>query len=332
MSTTDPGKDIREQAARLADLSVGPEGLTPADRDELQAFVQDPQQEQEFRIQVRMMQLAADLPEADRLRKWADTHNEARAHSRQRVYRWSALAASIVLAVTGYFAFTLHWFDESTYVTQTNQTRVVTFPEDSIAILNTQTEVRWIGSKDDRRVELAKGEALFEVVHDKTRPFRVMLDNSEIRVLGTRFNVYRKASGDITVTVLEGLVEVSGYGDGTTPAWVRKVRANEEFKYRAIGLVGNPYPTQAQSAVNWRSGQYVFNDKPIAEVLEELTRYTDQRIVIRDDRIAQKRISGGIPPREVRRALAMLKDLALIEVKESNGTFFIDAKPEERKD
>ncbi len=94
------------------------------------------------------------------------------------------------------------------------------FSEGSVAYLNTRTRIRWLGSGNDRRVELISGEALFDVVHDETRPFSVMMDGSEIRVLGTRFNVYRKDSGDVVVTVLEGTVEVRGFAQGPSqPEW-----------------------------------------------------------------------------------------------------------------
>ncbi len=73
-----------------------------------------------------------------------------------------------------------------------------------------------------------------------------MLDGSEIRVLGTRFNVYRKDSGDVVVTVLEGVVEVRGFAQGAArPEWVRRVRANEQMEYRHIGLVDEPHRTDA---------------------------------------------------------------------------------------
>jgi len=61
------------------------------------------------------------------------------------------------------------------------RTSTVKFGDGSVAYLNTAYHLRWLGSGDDRRVELISGEALFDVVHDENRPFTVILDGSEIR-------------------------------------------------------------------------------------------------------------------------------------------------------
>jgi len=62
-------------------------------------------------------------------------------------------------------------------------------------------------SKNERRVELLDGQALFQVAKDKNRPFIVASGEATVRAVGTQFDVYRKAGGT-TVTVLEGRVAV----------------------------------------------------------------------------------------------------------------------------
>jgi transmembrane sensor len=174
---------------------------------------------------------------------------------------------------------------------------------------------------------MGEGEALFDVVHDSNRPFRVVLGNSEIRVLGTRFNIYRRPTGSTTVTVLEGKVEVRGFGNGGSgqPEWTRTLEANEQIDYSSLGLVHEPHATLAQDSVHWRTGYYRFENQPVETVLDELTRYTDQHIVIRDPRIAELRINGSLKTHDIRDSLRRLQGLAPnIEVKENNNTFTLD--------
>jgi transmembrane sensor len=340
MSTTD--KDIREhQASHWATRMHEPSGtLTREEREEFESFVADPRNERDFRGSNLVINLMQDLPAADRAR-WVEEYSSAtdeRAQSRRHVFRWSAIAASFLMAVlaAGYVMQTRHVFGGESFVTGTGQTRTVTFQDDSVAYLNTRTEVRWIGTETDRRVELTEGEALFDVVHDATRPFRVVLGNSEIRVLGTRFNVYRKINGSTTVTVLEGAVEVRGFGSGGAQTeWTRTLHANEQIDYGTLGLVHEPHPTQAQDSVHWRTGNYRFENQPVEMVLDELTRYTDQRIVIRDPRIAGLRINGALSTRDVRASLRRLQIIEpKIEVQEKNNTFTLDyhAQAERGKD
>jgi transmembrane sensor len=339
MSTNDPR--IRERAIYWATRMDSLDPMSSAERDEMNRWLlADAAHEMEFREVNFTTNTLSELSAANQARlspyssvDTADitvgTSTGERSTGRRQFLKWSALAAGIAaVAATGaYFLQTGTWFAES-YATRTGETRVVTFKEGSVAYLNTRSQVRWLSAGKERRVQLVEGEVLFDVVHDAAHPFRVMMDHSEIRVLGTRFNVYRKPTGDTTITVIEGTVEVRGYassGDqGASPEWVRTIHANEQIEYRPIGLVREPHDTVALKAVKWRSGVMEFKDEPLVNVLDELTRYTDQRIVIRDPRLAQLPIGGQFSTRNVRGALARLEKVAAVEVTETNGTFTLD--------
>lgn len=61
-------------------------------------------------------------------------------------------------------------------------------------------------------------------------------------------------------------------------------------------------------------------------MLEELTRYTDKRIVIRDPRIARMPIGGSLSTRDVRAALNRIAELEpSIRVQEENGQYTLSA-------
>jgi transmembrane sensor len=304
--------------------------MSPAERESWLRWNADPRAQKEF-IEANMTAVVAQeldgTVDRARITQWETAPVDERAHSRKQIFKWWAVAATIigVMVIGGIVAQSEHLFGGKAYVTRTGEQRTVTFQEGSVAYLNTRTELRWAGTGKERRVEMSDGEALFDVVHDDAHPFSVILDNSEIRVLGTRFNVYHKPGGDTIVTVLEGTVEVRGLPSrGTQAEWVRRVHANEQIEYRSIGLLREPHATDAQSAVRWRQGIYKFRDESIEHVLEELTRYTDQRIVIRDPRIAERHIGGALSTRDVRGALKHLEDMAPIAVHEGGGTFTLD--------
>jgi transmembrane sensor len=332
MSTDDPGDTILEQAALWAARVNGPgEALSPTELDRLQDWLlSDARHEKAFREFNSIQAMVTEMPAASRarLKVLAEENAGDRAASRRHFVKWGALAAGVAgaLVLGGYFVKSQGLLADS-YTTNTGETRVVTFEEGSVAYLNTRTEVRWLGDERDRRVALVEGEALFDVVHDESRPFRVMLGDSEIRVLGTRFNVYRKASGETIVTVLEGTVEVRGYGAGAHHSeWARTLHADQQVEYRPIGLMREPHDTVALDSVKWRGGVLKFEDTPLSEVVQELTRYTDQPIVILDPRINSYRVGGALSTRNVRSALEHLKDMGLpVELKESDGALTLQA-------
>src|SRR5690606_2475966 len=127
------------------------------------------------------------------------------------------------------------------------------------------------------------------VAPDAQRPFRVVLDHSEIQVRGTRFNVYRKRSGEVIVTVLEGTVHVRQTARANdSAAWERNLHANERIVFKSIGLISDVHRIDdVQNVVKWREGVMQVRNQPLADVVEELTRYTDRHIIIRDPRAAQ---------------------------------------------
>jgi ferric-dicitrate binding protein FerR (iron transport regulator) len=60
-------------------------------------------------------------------------------------------------------------------------------------------------------------------------------------------------------------------------------------------------------------------------VLDELNRYTEKRILIRDPRLASVGgVSGQFSTRNVRSALQKLQTVAPIEIHESDGVYTLD--------
>jgi transmembrane sensor len=317
-------------AQRLAD---GSDAISDAERSEFNAWLFASEENQrEFQLAVMVSQMPADLSASQQstlISLSSDQPSESdRVAGRRNILKFTALAASAAatLVTGGLLLENLGSFGQ-THRTATAETQTVRFSDGSVAYLNTRTELRWRGKGNERVVELVAGEALFDVVHDKARPFVVQLAGSESRVLGTRFNVYRKSSGDVVLTVLEGTVEARGFGrGGANPEWVRKVHANEQMEYRPIGLVGEPQRTDPLVAVMWRDGWFQLPVKgaPLPAVLDELTRYTDKSIVIRDTRLAKLNVSGAIYTRDVKTALRNLQTSLPVSIRETESTYALD--------
>jgi transmembrane sensor len=339
MSTHDPGSlDMGNRAdywaRRMADAS---DTLTVAERNDFTAWLlASEENEMDYRRAVGVLQLVASLP-ASAQSELISPSGEGRSESdrvagRRNILKFAGLAASVAVGLVagGIYLENRGLFGES-HSTGTGETSTVKFSEGSVAYLNTRTQLRWLGTGNDRRVELVAGEALFDVVHDEKRPFSVVLDGSEIRVLGTRFNVYRKDNGDVVVTVLEGTVEVRGFAQGPSrPEWAQRVEANQQIQYRAIGFVAEPHQTDALRAVAWRSGwlQLPTEGATMTTVLDELNRYTDKRILIRNPRVSEITVGGAFNIRDVKSALEKLQLAApTIEVHESEGSYVLDLRP-----
>jgi len=124
--------------------------------------------------------------------------------------RWVAVvgvAASLIAAVAAIF-FWLRLGVAPTYVTGIGEQHSVALADGSVIDLNACSSVRVRYSPAKREIELLRGQALFRVAKDRTRPFEVLSGQTRVLATGTQFDVYRRTSGT-TVTVLEGSVAVS---------------------------------------------------------------------------------------------------------------------------
>ncbi|MET0659942.1 MAG: FecR domain-containing protein [Steroidobacteraceae bacterium] len=324
MAPGTPNDEVRKEAARWAEQLMDRD-LSAAEREAFQEWLLTAQKHrQEFRAHMTILNLARELPHetSDELL----TPAEGAFQRQRRRQGWiTGLAASVLLTLglAGWFVYQ-NKAPSPDHVTLAGMTRDVTLPDGSVAHLNTRTDLRWIGSSDERRVALLEGEALFDVRHDAAKPFTVILDASEIRVLGTRFNVRRRQNGEVVVTVLEGTVAVAQLGS-TQPAWKRKLHANEQIVYGTTGLLRDVRPAAGANAARWREGILEFEDESLSTIVADLGRYTDRRILVRDPRLAQLRLGGQLNVRDnIQDSLGLLEKLAPVAAHQSDGTFVLD--------
>jgi transmembrane sensor len=203
----------------------------------------------------------------------------------------SAVIAVAILAFVGWRQLTI--FDVATGVGEQHST---VLPDHSIVELNTQSELRVAFNSSERRVELLRGEAFFDVTKDPARPFVVYTDVATAKAVGTRFSVYRALTGTI-VTVAEGRVLVRHQrplSDSTGNAV--HIEAVEVVPgTQAEARPGRPvqmHTANIEQTLAWRERRLVFDGEPLEEVLKEFNRYNSPPLVITDPRLKGQRISG----------------------------------------
>jgi len=140
-------------------------------------------------------------------------------------------------------------------------------------------------SRRARTVDLAKGDAFFEVSHDAHRPFTVAASGRTLTVLGTRFNVAQGRRP--TVSLVQGSLRVSAPG-----AVDIVLRPGE--RYVATTMGGRAEAADIVSDTAWKDGRLVFADTGLIEVTERLSRAAGQRFVLADPALGALRLSGSM--------------------------------------
>lgn len=176
--------------------------------------------------------------------------------------------------------------------------------------LNTDSAIAIRYSAAERRVELLRGDAFFDVAKNPDRPFVVTESGWRATALGTRYGV-RTPSGahDGEVSVEEGHVEVSGEGEREGIV----LRAGDSTSLtRGLPLAARPVDVVTETA--WRSGKLVFSGRPLREVLATLGRYRRGTILVLDERAASQTVSGIFDLRDTDQALDALEDSLPVSV------------------
>ena len=244
-------------------------------------------------------------------------HHEA--SNRPRL-RFLALAASLfILLVAGAF-----FYDQrGTYSTATGEERSVSLEDGSMLDLNSQSKVRVRFSTHERRVELLRGQALFRVTRDAARPFIVSTDTTQVRAVGTQFDVYRKSGGTV-VTVIEGRVAVPPPGLLQQEGEVL-LAAGEQLTVTPESI-SQPRAADVTLTTAWTQRKIAFRGATLGEVVEEFNRYNTRRLVIADPTLMPTRISGVFSSSDPGPLLRFLRALPDISVAETGSEMRISRK------
>lgn len=171
--------------------------------------------------------------------------------------------------------------------------------------LNSGSAVNLHFDAKSRRIELLRGEVLVEVAPDAERPFLVETAHGLIRALGTRFVVRRE--GELTrLYMLESRTAVQSDHDRRSGLEARQVvTAGQSVTIRSNG-VGGLQDIDAQGMETaWERHQLVVQDRPLGEVLEELSRHRSG-LIIASDAARDLRVSAVLPLDDTDRALLLL--------------------------
>jgi len=224
---------------------------------------------------------------------------------RSRVPRWSAglaMAACLLLAISiGLGWQPQRWLDDmgATYVSAPGQVRSVMLADESQVTLDADSAIGVDFSHGERHVTLRRGAAFFHVTHTG-EPFLVDAHDGQVKVLGTQFEVRLQPVG-AQVTVLSGRVGVTAAGQPQ-----RVLTDGQRVAYDDHGT-GDSQTVDSENQLAWRGGWLNYYKSPLADVISDLSRYYPGRIVVFNDELGKKRVSGSFPSADPQAVLAALK-------------------------
>ena len=260
--------------------------------------------------------LEEESPELAGRQEEASSANIPRERGTSSKYRgrrlaWSVAASTalVLLASALYFLAGAHLVGDE-YSTRVGGMDTIALIDGSRVTLNTDTRIRVAFNDAERRIQLTKGEAFFDVAKDEARPFVVYAGDKRVVAIGTKFAV-RRDRDDVQVVVTEGRVNlvatdvpVSLLPGTLTTARVRPAQDSSapSTTFLSAGAIARTSKAQvlvrpeasseADKLLSWRAGYLVFENTALGDAVAEFNRYNTRKIVIEDEQIAAIVIGG----------------------------------------
>jgi transmembrane sensor len=219
---------------------------------------------------------------------------------------WLALALAAALAGVVLFAL---WRSPSAHIYRTaiGENRSVTLADGSTIALGGDTQIEVALSPSVRAIELAKGEALFKVAKDPTRPFKVRVGSATVIAVGTEFDIQRGSDraivsvteGHVVVEPLSAFLPMSVLQEFTPKLRPVHLHAGQQTM---AGSAGIEEPTKVEdptAPTAWQSGRLAFHLEPLRYVLEDVNRYAPKRIVLEDSSLGALVITGTVERKNI---------------------------------
>jgi transmembrane sensor len=313
------------------------ETVTAAEQQAFDVWLrQDPRHRRAYEEFGRVWGTLDGLAEAKRDEKIATFTHAGMTQQHPPRRRWWWAAAAMVAVVAGGVTWLQRGREVQTLATAVGQQRTVTLADGSIVALNTNTIVETELGGQTRQIYLRKGEAYFQVAHDRSRPFFVHAGDALVRAVGTQFDVRLRADQHVDITVDEGRVEVQAAAAATpdaaaTPkgkaAVVRALRAGEALSTAAADYSVRPISEeQLSNDMAWRAGEIIFDGQTLGDAVAEIERYTDSRIVIADSQTAALRVGGRFRTDNVPAFFDALQSALPVSIRAANGAVYIDPR------
>jgi len=204
------------------------------------------------------------------------------------------------------------------YTTKPGERSIIKLADGSQLVLNYATELDVRLDSRSRRLNLRKGDALFTVAQDATRPFKVIVAGGSVTALGTRFEV-RSDAQDVAVTLLEGSVAV----DRDKMKGHVQLEPGDQIRFATASARIIRRKVDPEVVASWSTGRLRFRATPLAEALEEVNRYSTRPIRIDDPRLSSTPISGTFELGDSASVVAALQALLPVQASQQDDQILL---------
>lgn len=210
----------------------------------------------------------------------------------QKTWRWpvvGATVASLLICAGFIWQYQGHTAPEASYATAIGAHKTVHLSDGSRIDLNAASRLTVDFDRTRRQVRMKNAEAYFDVAKDPRRPFIIEAGHSQIRVVGTAFDV-KNRDGQLVVSVERGIVDVQPSPSAGSKHY--RLRPGQALSYNPSTDLINVSLAENGEASSWRTGRLIYRDQPLSVVVADLNRQFDRPIRFGDAQAGKMRLTG----------------------------------------
>lgn len=241
---------------------------------------------------------------------------------------WAASVAAVAVLALGALGWTA-WNaagDEAArqFATGVAEHNQVMLSDGSDVRMAAMTDLQVDFDRGRRDIALKRGEALFKVAHDKSRPFVVATRQAEITAVGTAFDVHILPS-ETVVSVTEGVVRVVPAG-GRAPV---RVAAGHRLTASRAGVRIAEIGVDTLSSTPWLEGRLEYRNQPLSDVLQDVNRYARTQLVLGDAAAGRLDFTGTVQIASVEDWAHALPGVFPLRVENAGGKVVVRSQAKE---
>ncbi|MFA8449435.1 MAG: FecR family protein [Bacteroidales bacterium] len=172
-----------------------------------------------------------------------------------------------------------------------NKSREIFLPDSTKVTLNKGSELSYAQNynyRKNRYVHL-DGEAFFEVNHNPQKPFIVKTNCVEVKVLGTQFNLNSISNNKIIdLNVFEGRVSFKDLQSRN----IIIVDKGQKVHFDRESRIFSKPSLLEENSISWKTGELVFRNQSLQVVFNDLEKYFDRKIILKDKALGKMKISA----------------------------------------
>jgi transmembrane sensor len=274
---------IRVQAALWVTELHGPDRNPELEERVRRWIAEDPRHAAAFELATEAWQRSGDLP------AYLPKRTRPKASGK-------ALAGMAILCAAIISAF--YFLRDATLVTGPGEQRTVELKDGTQVLLNANSRV--IVQYDDRvrKLTLARGEVLFNVIKHQPRPFVVVIGDQKVIAMGTSFMVRREepTGSAFAVTLVEGRVAIEPISwpdvlPSEAATGLKMLNPGERLRFADDATEKRDSPS-IERVTAWQRGQLIFDDTSLSEAAAEFNRYGSSKLTIDGPVLGKLRVGG----------------------------------------